>query len=199
MGTEFPASDLTLGQTNALVKKLGGMDVVSKILTNAVKVTIETIKEPFLRLISGAEQIMLAATDGTATIAESKDVFTAGIDADFQSWGTNVAGKATSATAVAVHEVAKDGNFSQLFGSLGNDLDKLRFEQGQIIQFVKDHKKWLQADGYATLFLFKVGTEFFVAIVGVFSGGRLVVLVRRFSDDCVWGAGPRRRIVVPQL
>ncbi len=55
MSTAFPAAALTLGQANALVKGLGGMDMVAKILSGVAKVTVEVLRhivdgnaDPFL-------------------------------------------------------------------------------------------------------------------------------------------------------
>jgi len=44
-----------------------------------------------------------------------------------------------------------------IFNIPDRDLDSLCFEQSQIKVFVHKYKKWLRAEGYATLFLFKVG------------------------------------------
>jgi hypothetical protein len=82
---------------------------------------------------------------------------------------------------------------------MSDDLNKLVMTQSQIIQFVQKHRKWLRTDGYATFFLFKVGDEFFVADVFFNDDGRLEVYVYRFSDDDVWRAEVRHRIVIPQL
>ena len=152
----------------------------------------------FLKLLSGAETLMLDALDGKETLATAKEVFPSGIDGDFKNWGTNKAGIATKEQAVDVHELVKDGTFAQMFGSLGTDLDKLCLTQAQIKNFCKKHPNWLRKDGYATFFLFKVEDQFFVAYVYVLSGG-LRVRVYRFEFDVVWGAGSSHRLVVPQL
>jgi len=152
----------------------------------------------FLKLLSGAETLMLDALDGKETLATAKEVFPSGIDGDFKNWGTNKAGIATKEQAVDVHELVKDSTFAQMFGSLGTDLDKLCLTQAQIKNFCKKHPNWLRKDGYATFFLFKVEDQFFVAYVDVDSDG-LDVYVDRFGDDGVWNAGRSRRVVVPQL
>ena len=151
-----------------------------------------------LKLISGTETLMLDALDGKETLATAKEVFPSGIDGDFKNWGTNKAGIATKEQAVDVHELVKDGTFAQMFGSLGTDLDKLCLTQAQIKNFCKKHPNWLRKDGHATLFLFKVEDQFFVARVDVNSGG-LGVYVYRFEDGRVWDAERSPRVVVPQL
>lgn len=153
------------------------------------------------------EEIELDPTDGTETLASSDDVFTAGIDSDFKNWKTNCPGKPTGKTSVAVHELVQDAKFAQIFGSTVAELERNRLEQGQIKAFCWKHHDKLRADGYATLFLFKVEDlkvkdeldKYFVAFVYVLDVGRLYADVRRLSNDSVWRAGHRRRVVTPQL
>jgi hypothetical protein len=150
-----------------------------------------------LKLISGAETLTIGETDGTATIAEASALFTGYLDSDFKNSGLDVKAKPTTSTNVAVYEMVKNGNFGQIFGGLSNNLDSLCLTQAQIIEFVKHHGKWLRTDGYATLFLFKVDKEFFVASVHL--NPDLGVYVRRFGNVEVCFAVYRRRVVVPQL
>lgn len=152
-----------------------------------------------LKLISGAETLTLDPTDGTEVIAEAGSLFNGYLDSDFRNWKTNVKGNPTEAQNVQVHEMTKDGTFEQIYGGLGTDLNALCLSQAQIIQFVKNHRKWLREEGYGTFFLFRVGEEFFVANVYVSSGGSLRAYVSRFSHGRVWGAEGLYRFVVPQL
>ena len=177
-----------------------GNEVVAEI-TRIVKEKFAEIAENIagiVKLISGAETLELEPTDGKETIAKAKDTFPGWIDGDFKNYGTDVKGKPTEKANVQVHEMIKDGTFAQIFGGLSDNLDALCLTQAQIIQFVKKHRKWLRADGFATFFLFKVGDEFFVALVSV-DGGGLGVGADRFSRGGVWSASGRRRVVVPQL
>lgn len=151
-----------------------------------------------LRLISADQTIVIAATSGQKTIAQATKVFTWGINSDFKNWGLDVPGEAKPATPVEVHEMTEDGNFKNIFGSFNRKLDDLCLTQEQIVTLVRDHKKWLRKEGYATLFLFKVGDEFFVAIVFLDSGERPGADVDRFSSGRVWGGDTRPRFVVPQ-
>jgi hypothetical protein len=70
--------------------------------------------------------------------------------------------------------------------------------QCQITEFCSNNQKYLRKDGWATFFLFKVDSEYFVADVGVFSVG-MDVYARRFGRDSVWDAESVRRVVIPQL
>lgn len=154
-------------------------------------------KEIYLKLISGAKTLFLDECDGQQTIANSKNIFYS-IDSDFKNYGANKKGVSTPKTPVEVHELIKDGTFSQIFGSLNLDLDKLCLTQDQILNFIKNHKSWLRTDGWGIFFLFKSGEKFFVAFVRVDSLG-LYVHVHHFDHDRVWLAERRRRFVVPQL
>lgn len=155
-------------------------------------------KALILKLISEAHEIIIETCDGSQTIATAKETFKSGIDREFKNWGTNKAGASTEKTPVQVHEMVKNATFARMFGSLGTDLDKLCLTQHQIKTFCEVHKEWLRKDGYATFFLFKVEDQFFVANVGVDSGG-LYVSVQRFEDGNVWVAEYSHRMVVPRL
>jgi hypothetical protein len=149
------------------------------------------------RLLSKGESILIDACDGKETLADAKDVFKSDIDSDFKNWNTNKPSNNTEETAVQVHEIVENSTFVQMFGSFGTDLDKLCLTQSQIKNFCKKHSKWLRADGYATLFLFKVDNQFFVVSVCMDSGG-LSVYVDHFNKDYVWSADATHRLVFPQ-
>ena len=150
-----------------------------------------------LRLISETP-LVLDPTDGSQVLAEANDTF-AYIDSDFRNWNADEPGLATEQTPVCIYEMVEDATFAQMFGSLAPDVAKLCLAQAQIKGFVSKHRQWLRSDGYATFFLFKSHSHFFVARVGVYSGGGLYVSVRRFEYSYVWFAGYCHRVVVPQL
>lgn len=178
-----------------------GNELVSAI-TSLVKEELAEIAEGifgYVRLISGAETLTLEPTDGTETIAQAADFFTAGIDRDFKNWGCDVPSKPTGKMNVQVYEMITDGTFADVFGGLSDNTDTLCLTQHQIIQFVKKHCKWLRADGYATFIPFKVGNDLFVACVALVSGGRPLARVFRFSGSNVWSAENHHWFVVLQL
>lgn len=178
-----------------------GNEIVSAV-REAVKEKVLQIVEnrtDCTKLISGAEVLELDETDGTETIAKANETFPGGLDGDFRNYGTDVPSSPTKKTKVSVCEMIKDGTFAQIFGGMSNNLDNLCLTQPQIIQFVKKYRKWLRTDGYATLFLFKVGEIFFVASVVLHSDGQLYADVYHFSGDYVWFADYRHRFVVSQL
>lgn len=156
------------------------------------------IQTEYLRQLFVSEAISVGATDGIRTIAKAKDVFVAGIDSDFVNWELDVSSRPTKVTKAIVYEITNDGTFAEVFGSLKRSLDSLCWTQSQIVGFVEAWDR-LREDGRTTFFLFKAGNEFFVARVGVYSGGSLGVDVYRFSLGRVWRAGCHHRFAVPQL
>jgi hypothetical protein len=151
-----------------------------------------------LRLISGREQLILGQTDGNDTLARATDVFSY-IDSNFKNWACDVERQATEQAPVQVYEMVENVTLHEMFGGFGVEADRLSLTQAQIKQFVKRYPDWLKKGGNGTFFLFKVGSEFFVAAVYFFSDGRLGVRVRRFSLDRIFLAKKRHRLVVPQL
>ncbi len=154
--------------------------------------------EVILKLISGDEVLKLDCLNGKETIADSKNVFSS-IDKDFKNYGANKTSTATKELIVEVYEMAKDTTFTQMFRSLNSDLGKLCLTQHQILNFVQKHRNWLRTEGYATLFLFKAGDQFFIALMRFDITGLLFVFVDFLECERVWNATIRYRIVAPQL
>lgn len=144
------------------------------------------------------QPLLIAATDGKATIPNARTVFTSHIDPDFKNWGADEASSPTPELQTMLYEMARDATFKQMFGSLNREKEHLCMTQSQIIEFVQTHRNQLRTDGYATFFLFKSKGKFFVAGVHLGSNNHLGVDVRQFEDDFVWRAEYRRRLVVPQ-
>lgn len=122
-------------------------------------------------------------------IADSKLFYY--IDSDFKNWKADEKGKATKAMKLDIFEMDKDAKFSEMMSP-----DNL-LTQEQILHFVENHKDLLS--NWSTFFPFKSNGEVFVAFVRVDSDEGPDVSVVRFSDDDVWDAEYRHRIVVPQL
>ena len=149
--------------------------------------------EPITRLLNGGE-LMLPATTGDRTIAKAIAIFAGYIDPNFTNWELDVLAAATAKTCIEVHEMVCDANFKTIFA--GNTK---RFTQDQVIAFVETYANWLHPQGWATLLPFTVDGKDFVARVSRYSDGGLKVYVFRFSNDYVWDAEYRYRVVFPQL
>jgi hypothetical protein len=148
-----------------------------------------------LKLISAGEPLVLNPTDGRETLARATDVFRY-IDRNFEHWNCDTAARATKETPVQVYEMVRDGTFQEMFGGCGVEVGRLALTQAQIKQFVRRHPEWLKKGGNGTFFLFKIGNEFFVAAVYLFSDGRLGVRVRRLGLERVFRAQKRHRLVL---
>lgn len=183
---------LALGKGNQLKSRL------ISVLKAMIKEMAVNIQGCVKRILEG-KQIVIRETDGKEILAEASKLFPGWLDPDFKNYGTNVPGLATKETPVEVYEMVEDGDFKRIFGGFNVSLDQLCLTQHQIKAFVQDHRDKLRTDGYATFFLFKVGSEFFVARVDVDDDGRLGACVDRVSIGHVWCAVHRRRLVVPQV
>jgi len=139
----------------------------------------------------------VGATDGKGTIAEDNEVFSGGVDAEFQDFPkTDVASQPTPETPVRVFSIFNRGRFKQIFGAFGGSLDRLCFTQSQIIQFVKDHPEYFRSEGHETFFLFKEVNTFFV--VGVYrSCDTLGANLYSLSSNLTWGFEYGHQVIVP--
>ena len=153
-----------------------------------------------IKLISAGKRVVIGATQGTETLASANDVFSS-ISSDFKNWGCDKVEPATPDVAVLVYEQIEDATYPKIFGSLNQNLDRLTLTTPQIKNFVVNHAKdyLLDAEWTCFRFLFKVGSELFIADVRVLSDGNRDVRVTRFLDGSVRHAEYRHRIVVPQL
>ncbi len=181
----------------------------SSVVTSDDQQKLGTVTSVILAPLYEGEKIELGETDGKATIAQAKDVFTGYLDSDFTNWGTDKPSGPTASQALSVYEMHQNANFKQTFVPPdGKTLDDLCLTQAQIIEFCKKHRDKLHPNGWATFFLFKVedpeatdGEEkkkYFVAYVRVY-GRELKVNVYHFDSPVTWRAGSRHRIVLPQL
>ncbi len=146
----------------------------------------------------------LDATDGTETLWGASEVFTGFRDPDLLKWNLDLPGKATLAISTAVSEVIEDGTFGEIYGSLSDDLNKLRLSQAQIKHFARLHYYKFDPDRWATFLLFTRQDEpvnedqsnLFVASVCI-RDLKLLVVVRKFSREHILEATGRPRIVTP--
>lgn len=143
------------------------------------------------------QPLLIAATDGTATIPNATRVFRH-IDSDFKNWGADEASSPTPELQTMLYEMVRNATFEEMFGSLNRETEHLCMTQSQIIEFVETHRNQLRTDGNATFFLFKSKGKFFVASVLFVGVDRLWVCVYRFENADVQSAQYPYRLVVPQ-
>lgn len=191
-------NDLTVGQMEAAINKMGGWEAFQAYLRGEFVMTKVTQASTILRLVAGSDTLTIGPRDGRRTIAKARKTFKSHIDFAYTNWDLDKPSAPTSETKVQVHEMIKDADFNTMFASLSRDLNVLCFTQDQIIEFCEKHPNWLRTEGYATLFLFRENGEFFVASVLV-NSYFLRVYVHRLGHGRVWYADDRLRLVSPQL
>ena len=208
MTLNISVTDEQLGQyyrrTTAIADRLGkslNFETVMGILQQIHDGQVGGVKNEFLHRLYEDKEILVGATTGEETIADASDLFPGFLDSDFKNWETNkpsnVATEPAPATVFEMYE--KSGTFRQIFGSLGN-IDDLCWEQGQILNFVREDSNKLHPKGWATFLPFKVkGVEESFVVCVRRDADELRADVRRFGRDNVWAVENRSRVVVPQL
>ena len=136
------------------------------------------------------ETITLPPLEGKKLIQDAKDIFTGYVDSDFKNWNTKT--YPSKQMKIEVKELTDNATFEQMFSK--DDF----LTQDQIIYFIENFESLLSKEGYS-FFPFKSGNEILVARVYLRSDGYLNAFVFRFSNDLVWRAEYRHRLMVPQL
>ncbi|MEK7543098.1 MAG: hypothetical protein AAB503_02240 [Patescibacteria group bacterium] len=160
-----------------------------------------------LKLISGAEQIIIPPTNGARMFVNAEKVFTNTYDFKGNS-RLNKPAPATEKTPVHVYEIVRDTTFRQMFRSLGvsADLNKPHLTQDQIIAFAETHRNWLGTVPQSTFFISSVGNYFFVVLIQISYGTwgpgdnyNVSVYINSFKSGDVLDARDRNRLVIAQL
>ncbi len=154
-----------------------------------------SLPQPHSLLRRLTPDLIIPAVDGIEDLDDPK-VFTGGVDPDLKRYNCNGKSGAKLATTVDVYELIEDGDFQRIFGGQGVDLDQLCLTPHQIKLFVINHREHLHPQGYATFFLLPSSL---VAYVFWLDARLLEVHVHRLAHAFVWYAGPRHRVVLPQL
>lgn len=153
-----------------------------------------------LKHICLGKHVVIAATDGTETIASAHDVFSY-IDPAFENLGSDKVEQPTPEVTVDVYEQVEDATYQNIFGSIDSNPDHLVLTTSQIKSFVVNNAKefLLKGEEWTCFrFLFKAGSEFFVADVRILANGESALRITGFMDESVRHAQYHHRIVVPQ-
>lgn len=147
-----------------------------------------------LKLVEGAEELVIPKTDGKRTFASAKDVFFF-ICGNFQLLQTDVPDGPRGETRVQVSSIVSRSTFLQIIEGTERPFEELCLTQDQAIQFILDHRAWLCNNGCSTFFPFMVKEQRFFA--GVFRRGTMLrVRAYRFEDLYLWHSAIERRIVL---
>jgi hypothetical protein len=147
-----------------------------------------------LKPVSPHEGLLVKATDGRLTIANSGDVFASWIDGDFEIFGTNVSQAATSVSRIWVYEALSEYRFND-FLIQNPEQSSLRLSQSQIVDCVQSYRYILPAD-QSTFFMFAVEDKSFVTSVTRYADETLSAHVCRMSEGSNWDFKQGDRIVV---
>jgi hypothetical protein len=158
--------------------------------------TRESIQNPYLRLISGGQTIVVGSTDGRETIENSIEAFNGGSCGGFRA---DNGGQPTTQTTASVYEMAQSGTYVEILTGFGVDFDRLSWQESQVVYFCWAHRHWLSDDrNYETFFLFKEKEGFAIASVSV-QHHHVHAYRRPVSDDNTWHSSGPCRFVIPQL
>ena len=167
-----------------------------------------------IRLISRVDEFPLKPSDGSRLICNSKDIFNAGINKNFVTWGLNNPGIATSGTFMQVHEMVSHGTSMDIFTGLPGTWNQKWLSQNQFIDFCETYPSWLRQGRRGRFALIKKDenklideaspwNNSFVVFVRRRSSGRrssvLRVDVHLLKDRHTWSGGAHRLVVSPQI
>jgi len=152
----------------------------------------------YLKVIGGDdESVLIGRTTGLGFYPNTK--VEVSIDQGFRDQDEEVRDRATNEMSVRVLEVIKTGAHTQVFGGLGQDLNRLCLSRDQIISFVVNHSRWfgIGNPGSKIDFLYNVQGQLRVARAHM-QAGLVDIRWSRLSDvQGLLFCG--QRIVVPKL
>ena len=163
-----------------------------------------------LKLISGEENLILKASDGSRLIYQSGETFTSFLDPKFVALGLNKKGITTTETKIQIYEIAHSGDFIDIFKSLPGIWNQKWLSQNQIIDFCEQLSKYLYFQGYAVIFICKIDEmkevdeenpqNNLVAVSAHLDASGLSAEFYRLSCySSAWHAINTNRFVIPQL
>lgn len=159
-------------------------------------------QNPVLRMLLGAQDLRIPATDGSETIVTCHEFFFGSVDKAFHGLKTDVC--STPETPVTIYELVQCGaKLCSMFGSLGaRDISKLCLTQSQITRFVAVHRGWLSPH-CSHFFLFQSNGELLTTMVVRDENDLAAAVLRPLrSTDIFYSGDPNNsaiRIVVPQM
>jgi len=115
-----------------------------------------------------------------------------------------------SETFFAVYEQISEGTFTEVFGSLNNDVEKLRLARAKIRSFCRHHQDKMTSNGWPSFFLYTERDEpvsedkgnLFVLFVGIHDDGLFLDKEKFLSNRVQFGSDHFEytpRMIVPKL
>jgi hypothetical protein len=152
----------------------------------------------YLKVIGGNDEpIVIGRTTGLGFY--SNTTAQVSIDHGFRNQDEKSRDKPTNEMPVRVLEVIKSGSHAQVFGGLGQDLNRLCLSRDQIVSFAVNHCRWfgIGNPGDKIDFLYRVNGEFCVARARMQSGLVEISWSRLSDTRGLLFCG--QRIVIPKL
>ncbi len=171
-----------------------------RLVTEARGMIMDLAKQAgrYLKVIGGDdESVVIGRTTGLGF--NSNTTVQVSINHGFRNQDEKSRDRATNEMPVRVLEVIKSGAHAQVFGGLGQDLNRLCLSRDQIISFAVNHCRWFGIGnrGANIDFLYRVNGEFRVARARL-QAGLVEIRWSRLSDvQGLLFCG--QRIVIPKL
>lgn len=155
-------------------------------------------RDETLVLIPEGKKITIKALPaGNTTILRAKGTFFK-IYSDFKHYGLDNEQVASKETTVSVYKLKqKAETLSEVFNSLGRDLNEIYLTQSQVIDFCQNNPQLLCQNG-PTLYLIKENNEFFVIKMYSDNNG-LQVSVDRLDDKDALFSVSNYHLVIPVI
>jgi hypothetical protein len=160
------------------------IDFVAPVTQDQVPEQLEKVEEKvLLKYLPEAEGLIIDAVDGTEGLATANRLFRWGVDTDFNKIRTTLKHPCDK-QGIHTYKVLRNATFKQVFDAFTIDLDNLCFIEHQIKNFCEKNYEWLlQVIGRGVFFLFKEGSDFFVAVVHIHSNGHLSI-TKYLLNEC---------------
>lgn len=149
MSHEFAGAELTLGQANALVKILGGMEVVMRLLQGTAKAVIETVK-----LLTALTTVSVPGVKKFVVKDQLKEANVGYTGSNFDNFFLGKAEENVDGITMKVHRLEKDSLDSEILAELGGE-DKAPIRLSHFFDLLKKQSKGqdgpLLTNGYANI------------------------------------------------
>jgi hypothetical protein len=152
----------------------------------------------YLRRVLSDRKFVIGATNGEINFSNWKDVISCrdrGIEEDLYK---NVAEEPTDETVVHIFNLFGRAKFSEMFGSFGENLDRICFTKHQIRLFANNYHDIFNTGG--TFFLLKQKNDFAIVEAISYVSGQSEVKIYALSHSYEWwGDLHSYCLVVPRL
>ncbi len=155
---------------------------------DALQAVVDQARAKVEVYLNPVKRLTLDATDGTETLASARNtIFSGGVyDID-----TSGAGGPTPQMSVVLYVQKENGEFADLFGSLGEK--RKRWQESQVNQFYRQHRDELEQNGHENFFELEGGL---IAQVKFKPDGNTRVRIARLSSKTRWWKDMNHQVFV---